>query len=421
MIRITFVVGAGKLSRQKYDASAMVILTNALKQLDYVEDRGASCLVECGGCYKTQHDTGKNLYTVVVFPRISVDVVVVGGREANNERNAGDARCSSTYPIPIPLVEGTATHTILASSEETFASTISSICPSWSEKKMCSEVLNLAIETVRAIDERLLSGTALDDDEQEFYDMVGGTASICTKVEYVRKLMIEQVENGPLTRMEIDRLLGQVEERIASLDADIDVATRDSMEKKATVLTVQRGRAVARRVMLAGREARPPRALKHEVRIMELRKNLRPILEMEKTITRGKLLSIKETRELSIKDELLSEISELETASRGLFEEDDAFEERLVASRNRKVSPSSAKKPGGSAKSAPGGKGKSPGTGSRSASGGGGSAWQTPGGSAAGRAALGGMNSTTGKSKPKSGGGVFAAMMIDSDSDSDSD
>jgi hypothetical protein len=122
-----------------------------------------------------------------------------------------------------------------------------------------------------------------------------------------------------------------------------------------------------------------------------------------------------------MKDELLSEISELEMASRGLFEEDDAFEERLVASRNRKVSSSSANKAGGLSKAAPGGKGKSSGTGSRSAnsSGGGGSAWQTPGGSAAGRAALGGKNATAVKSKPKSGGGVFAAMMIDSDSDSD--
>ena len=70
MIRITFVVGGGKLSRQKYDEKAMQTVTLALRELSFVEDRGASCVNECGGCYKTQHDTAKNVFTVVVFPRL---------------------------------------------------------------------------------------------------------------------------------------------------------------------------------------------------------------------------------------------------------------------------------------------------------------------------------------------------------------
>ena len=61
MIRITFVVGGGKLSRSRYDDRAMQAATSTLKQLDYEEDRGASCIRECGGCFKTQHDTGKNV------------------------------------------------------------------------------------------------------------------------------------------------------------------------------------------------------------------------------------------------------------------------------------------------------------------------------------------------------------------------
>ena len=66
-------VGGGKLSRQKYDDKAMQAVTSTLKQLDFVEDRGASCIIECGGCYKTQHDTAKNIMTVVVFPKILDD------------------------------------------------------------------------------------------------------------------------------------------------------------------------------------------------------------------------------------------------------------------------------------------------------------------------------------------------------------
>ena len=222
-----------------------------------------------------------------------------------------------------------------------------------------------------------------------------------------QELMHEQVERGQMTRRELDRLLRQVEERIASLDEDIDSALRNAREGDAGRLTSQKEKAEARRRMLEGREARPSHTLKHEARITALRAQLRPLLKLDKS-TRGKLLSIKETKELAAKDGLLEEISDLEGASRGWFEEDDAFEARLRDSRERRNPPG---------KAAPGGKGtKNPGTGSRSA---GDVAWLTPGGLAAKQTALGKKASAASKSKPKSGGGVFAAMMIGSDSDSD--
>ena len=70
MIQITLIIGAGKLGQSKYNDKAMPTLTSALRQFDYVEDQGASCVNECGGYYKTQNDTGKNLLTVVVFLRL---------------------------------------------------------------------------------------------------------------------------------------------------------------------------------------------------------------------------------------------------------------------------------------------------------------------------------------------------------------
>jgi hypothetical protein len=413
MIRITLVVGAGKLSRSKYDDRAMISVTSTLKQLGYVEDRGASCVIECGGCYKTQHDTGKNLFTVVVFPRLA-------GRHSNSGGGGGGgggaqaSSPSSEYPIPIPLAEGTPVHTILLASEETFGKMVPSICPSWSEKKMCSEVLNLAIETVQAMDAKLISGAPLTDDENSYYDAVGGAASIGTKVECLRKIMQEQVEGGLLTRHELERLLMQVEEKIDILDSDIDRATQDAEEKKAVRLTAQKERAEDRRRMLGGHKPRPPHPLKHEARIAKLRNALAPLLKLEQ-ITKGRLLTIQETRELAAKDDMLGEISELEESSRGMFEEDDAFEVRLMANRSKKQLSAAG---GSSAKAAPGGGGKKPaGTtgGSRSAN----AAWLAPGGLAAKQTALGKKAASANKSKPKTPGGVFAAMMIDSDSDGD--
>ena len=73
MIRITLVVGAGKLGRQKYDPSALRTVTATLQSVGFVEDRGASCVSDCAGLFKFQHDTGKNLKTVVVFPKLPAE------------------------------------------------------------------------------------------------------------------------------------------------------------------------------------------------------------------------------------------------------------------------------------------------------------------------------------------------------------
>jgi len=404
MIRITFIVGAGKLSRQKYDDKAMLTLTQTLKMLDYVEDRGASCVNECGGCYKTQHDTGKNLFTVVVFPRLA------GQQNDDDDDGCGGvtaAASSSEYSIPIPLVEGTAVHTILLATEDYFQRMSPSICPSWSEKKMCSDVLNLAVETVQAMDAKLISGLPLTDHENSFYDAVGGVESIRIKIEFLKKLIIEQVESGALTQSELNRLLQQVDEKISSLNVDIDTAMQNSQEKKASKLTIQKENAESRKRMLKSHKGKVPHALKHEAQIMKLRKQLHPLLKLEKE-TKGKLLSIKETKELAMKDELLEEISKLEESSRGWFEEDDTFEVRLGACRKKQLMPATSSKatPTGS-----GGKGRTSGTGSQTMIKT--TAWLTPGNALEKKAAV------AGKSKSKTNGSVFAAMMIDSDSDSD--
>lgn len=403
MIRITFVVGAGKLGRAKYDAKAGQTLASALRQLDFVEDRGASCVNECGGCYKTQHDTGKNLFTTVVFPKL----VEEGEAQAGHGGRGAGGPPSDEYPVPFPLAEGSPLHAILFASEETFAKMAPSMCPSWSEKKACSEVLQSALETVQQMDAKLMTGTPLTDDENLFYDEVGGVASIGTKAESLRKLMHQQVEKGELTKLELDKLLEQVQEKIDTCNGEIEIALQKSQEKKAAKQSLQKEKAETRKKMLEGHKAQSPHKLKHEAQIMKLRKKLQPLKKLEQS-SKGRLMSIKETKELAVMEELVEEISELEELSRGWCEDDEPFQVRLEASR---------KKTGGSSsKAASGGKGKKPGTGSRSTNAGN-TTWLTPGGLASKQAALG--KKAAKKPKPKSSGGVFAAMMMDSDSDSD--
>mmetsp|Transcript_21492 Transcript_21492/g.36919 ORF Transcript_21492/g.36919 Transcript_21492/m.36919 type:complete len:452 (-) Transcript_21492:108-1463(-) len=404
MIRITFITGAGKLARQKYDDKAMQTLTAALRQLDYSEDRGASCVNECGGSYKTQHDTGKNLFTVVVFP------CLVEQQEDHAGDGVGGASSSDEYPISFPLLEGSVLHTVLLASEETFEKMAPSMCPSWSEKKYCSEVLKAALETIEKLDAKLMSGTPLSDDENEFYDAVGGATSIATKSECLKKLMHEQVESGELTKAELERLIAQVSDRIDTLNSDIDAALQKSQENKAAKLNAQKQKAEARKRMLEGHTAKPPHNLKKEAQIMKLAKQLQPLIKLEQS-SKGRLLSMKETKALAAKDEILEEISELEEASRGWFEEDETFEIRLEACRKKQATVAKSSTKAGSS-----GKGKAPGTGSRSMNST--AAWLTPGGLAAKQSALG-RKTTAKKSKPRSNGGSAFAAMMDSDSDSD--
>jgi len=403
MIRVTFVTGAGKLARQKYDDKAMQTLTSALRKLDYVEDRGASCVNECGGCYKTQHDTGKNLFTVVVFPKL------VQEGEDGGAGGASSSTPAEEYPMYFPLAEGTPEHIILVASEEVFAKNALGMCPSWSEKKMCTEVLKAAVETVEKMDAKLMSGTPLSDDENAFYDAVGGATSITTKSDCLKKLMQQQVEKGSLTRHEIDRLLAQVCEKIDSFDEDIDAALQKSQEKKASKLNTQKEKAEARKKMLEGHAAVLPHKLKHEPQILKLKKMLKPLLKLEAS-SKGRLLSVKETKQLTEMEEMQEQIEELEEASRGWFEDDENFRIRLEASRKR-ISTAV----GGSAGKGSSSAGKKKAAPRSSASGA--PTWVTPGGLASRQAARG--KKATKKNSRSNGGSAFSAMMMDSDSDSD--
>ena len=149
--------------------------------------------------------------------------------------------------------------------------------------------------------------------------------------------------------------------------------------------------------------------LEKEAQITKLNKQLKPLLKLEQS-SKGRLLRMKESKELGIMEDILEEISELEEASCGWFEDGEAFHVRLEASRKKNAAVAS-----NSTKAASSGKGKKPGTGSRSAN----TTFVTPGGLAAKQTALGKKAAAKKKSKARSNGGSAFAAMMDSDSDSD--
>lgn len=400
MIRITFITGAGKLGRQRYDDGAAKAVTSTLRELGYEEDRAASCVVECGGTFKSQHDTGKNLKTIVVFPKITG----ASGVGLNGDMNMGglsidDADDDSNSLLP----DGTPEHMVAASSMGVFERNWKPKCAAWSQKKGCLK----ALESVRAmldeLDGKLLQGTVLMDAEQHLYDKVSGD-DLAKKEAIVKKEMQAQVEAGNLTKTEKEMLMRQVQERIETLKSEIDEATQEGKDKKKAKLIAMREKATTRQEMLEKIQPVQPHRLKHEPEIQKLRAELRPLQKLEDN-AKGRLLSVKETRELGRKDEILEQIEELEENSRGWFEDDETFTARVEYWRS--VAKGREKK-GGASKKSSGGGGTS-GGGFKTA--GKTTKYITPGAKKTSWA-----KPAAAKKKP-AGGSVFSAMMMDSDSD----
>ena len=397
MIRITFITGAGKLGRQKYDEGAPKAVTSTLRELGYEEDRGASCVVECGGSFKSQHDTGKNLKTIVVFPKISG-----GDGGLSGGLSVGDAAQDESQSL---LPSGTPEHMVAASSMGVFERNWKPKCAAWSQKRGCLRALESVREILDELDQKLLRGTPLSDPEQDLYDAVSAD-DLQKKEAIVKKEMAAQVEAGHLTKEEKAMLLSQVADKIETLKGEVDEAVREGKSKKTAKLVTLRDKALARQEMLEKITPVPPHKLKHEPEIQKLRAEMRPLQKLEAT-AKGRLLSVKETTALGRKDEILAEIEELEEDSRGWFEDDDVFKARVEYWRSV-AKGREAKKGGGGKKAA--------------ASGGGGGAggFKTAGKTkfvVPGQKKAGWAKPAAAKKKP-TGGSVFSAMMMD-DSDSD--
>ena len=402
MVRITFVTGAGKLGRQKYDDGCARAVTSTLRSCGFEEDRGASCVRECGGFFKQQHDTGKNLKTIVVFPNIREIDDHGGDGGGGNEDYAG-----SNDNLLLLFQPGSPEEMIALSPISMFSNLLSSRCPSWSQKKGCNAAIANIQETISNLEQRLMEGVALDDNEQALYDVVS-VDDLNEKHSIVKDAMHKQIEiDGDITVEEQKSLLGQVSDRLSIIEDDLNEAKTEKKTKKVEKLTIAKTKVEQREVMLKKISPKIPQRLKHQDEILELRKELAPLIKLEDG-AKGRLMSVKETQTLARKDEILEEITELEDSSRGWFEDDVSFDLRVKRSRSMGVKTTgkqSSKKTTSS-------------TNAKKSTGG--SAWVSSSSSAV-RSKAKPYNSKVGSassSSKKKSGGVFAAMMLD-DSDSD--
>jgi hypothetical protein len=401
MVRITLVVGAGKQSRQKYHESTPKVVTNTLNSSScgYVEDRGASNVADCAGTYKVQHDTGKNLKTVVVFPKFV---------------NPKGELSSSTVPLlPIDSME----YKVAACSMTVFNNMIQHKVPSWFQKRNLMQLLEDKIQSpVQELEQLLLQGQILSPAQQELYD---ACVEIDAKYTAIKQAMHSQVDHGQLTVMEKDFLLEQVQSRI-------DEAKQSSNGGGSVVVKAQERKA---KLVAIQPIALPP--LKHAVALGKLWKQAAPLLYLQ---SKSGQLTLQETKKLGQLDDLLAEIDQLEQDSRGWLEDDEIFSARIQAYRRDLQHKYKTSSMGNS--TTPAAKGKAPAGGAARSGGGGGTkksstnAWSSS--TIAGNTKVQLPTATTWmsakdkktqalqskKAKMKKGD-VFGAMMMDSDSSDD--
>lgn len=300
MIRLTFVTGAGKLGRSKYDENAAKSVTGALRELGYVEDRGASAVMECQGSFKLQHDTGKNLKTVVVFPKMaSTDSL---------ENGLGSLKINGNHQ-PL-LAENSIQHKLAMAPKSIFTKMVDTKCPTWTQRKGCMVALNEIKSLAESIDQKLLTGKPLDDAEQEFYDRIS-MALLDEKITANRAAMQGMVDEGRINKYDHKLLLEQVSERISALESDISQAQQQGKSKRVENLQAALAKAQTRKSKIQSINPKPLPPLQNHAAIAKLRKEMEPILAMEAS-AKGRLLSLKESQAVSHKEELQEEIESLQ-------------------------------------------------------------------------------------------------------------
>lgn len=310
MIRHTFVVGGGKKVRQKYDDKLPKWAATALREMGYKEDQAAATDISCAGTYKQQHDTGKDLKYVHVYPRATLTGGGGGGAE-----DVGSSLASLGSP----------SYLATACAFETFKKMVASKTQSWSQRKRLAGELRLSGEKLRALEAKMIAAQPLSDEEQELYD-VTSTEALAEKVVWLEAQLKAMVDAGALTAGEKEQLLAQTGARAEALAAELEDARKEGKEKKAAKLEDALAGVTARRDKVGAVEpVRHP--LKHEDAVKALRVAILPLLALEDA---PGLRSMEEMKKIGTRPDMEDEVARLEADSRGWFEEDEEFSARCA-------------------------------------------------------------------------------------------
>ncbi|CAE7503660.1 unnamed protein product [Symbiodinium pilosum] len=313
MVRLSFVVGGGKLVRQKYSDDLPKHFCSALTLIGFQEDNSATVEQGSAGKFKFHHDTNKNLKFVHVFPKLSAEVRT----EAAGEEEAAEEPAATPAEL------------LLRSDDAEFLRLVQAQVVTYGEKKKLLEILKQRISDLEAIEAKMARLERVEASEEALFNDVGAE-ELKEKKKVVEGEMKAMVDAGRLTAAEKADFLEQLEGKVSQANAEIQKAQQDGKAKKVQARTVHRTLAANRvfrdvqalqqqleilqNTKAAVKEAEPAPLppLKHGAKIRELRLNL--------GLTR-----------LGERPEIEEAVTELERRAKGWLESDEVFQERLEA------------------------------------------------------------------------------------------
>ena len=325
MVRFTFVVGGGKLVRQKYNDDLPKWMATALRDVGYVEDRSAAETFDSQGTFKQQHDTGQNLKYVIVFPRVTCATAGTGTGAAAGMGKGGDAMADGGSGA---LDTKSPEYIVCACELSTFKEIVASKTTSWRQRKKLLKVVQDGAEAFQAIEGKLVAGQQLTPKEQAIYESNSGADA--EKISWLQGEVKKMVDEGKLTASEKEELLSSLEANVKVIDEEKAAAAKEGKEKKVEALEAKKQGVVTRKGVVQKIEPVQHR-LKHSDEVQKLRLRLLPLLVLEDK-GRSCSLTLADLKTLEEKSDLEEKIQGLEAASRGWWEDDADFDAKCRVS-----------------------------------------------------------------------------------------
>ncbi|CAK9039258.1 unnamed protein product [Durusdinium trenchii] len=317
MVRISFVVGGGKLVRQKYSDDLPKHMVNALSAVGFQEDNSATVELSSAGKFKYHHDTNKNLKFVHVFPKL-MEEAATAARPEGEEEAAEAPRGAPKTPEEL----------LLQSDEADFTRYLQTHLVTYAQKQKLLELLKHRIAALEEIEGKMSRLEKMTSEEEQLFEAVGAE-ELREKVKQTRSELQNMVDAKRLTSAEKSDFLEQLESKIALTKEELSKAEADGKSKKAQALSEHLEVMHSTRSSIKSAEPAPLPPLKHGEQIRKLRLKLAELAQLEKD-KRGNY-SLDELKRLGERPELQEAVEELERRAKGWLESDEVFEERLQA------------------------------------------------------------------------------------------
>jgi len=322
---IKFIIGAGKKQRQKYNEDNLQKMTQELRELEFVEDRGASACFECQKSYKYQHDTDKDLKYLHVVPKCLISIE----EEKIEKSDVVDDKGKKTTPELL----------CAKSTLEEFEELVEYNVPSFSQKRALLKRLKTFKIIVDECDGKLAKMEQLTEEEQEMYDTV---AEIQNKIELIEKQLEEMIAEGRLTAGEqqhmVDELIGKLDELAlakSAAEAESKPKRIEQIEKLSNTVNGKIETLKSKKPIVY--------TIEHAEELQTLKKNVKALKALE---NKPGLRTPAEASKLAKLPGLEERIEQIETEDKGWYEDECAtllFGEKIQPA----VSKTITKKPSG--------------------------------------------------------------------------